>query len=106
MTQRTPAQNNSMWLACEILADEFSNRGLDMEVVLSKAKIPIQWDKKSVKNIIYNGISDAMYNKTSSELETEDPAKVWKVVQDFTEANWNFHVPWPSNDPPLVGEEK
>lgn len=95
MTTRTNQQNASMWLACGMLADEFTQRGLDMEVVLSKAKLPIMWDKKSVQSAIYNQISKAMYDETSSGLETTDPSAVWKVVQDFTETNWGFSVPWP-----------
>ncbi len=98
MTTRTNPQNNSMWLACDQLASEFTDRGLDMVVVLEKAKLPIMWDKKSVQSAIYNAISKAMYNETSSGLETADPSKVWKVVQDFTESNWGFSVPWPSED--------
>ena len=98
MTHRTGQQNASMWLACRMLANEFTDRGLDMEVVLSKAKIPIQWNEKSVQNVIFNGISEAMYKSTSSGLETTDPSKVWDVVQDFTESNWGFHIPWPSDE--------
>ena len=98
MTTRTKPQNNSMWLACEQLANEFTDRGLDMVVVLEKAKLPIMWDKKSVQSAIFNAISMAMYKETSSGLETADPSKVWKVVQDFTESNWQFSVPWPSEE--------
>ena len=98
MTTRTNQQNASMWLACELLASEFTDRGLDMVVVLEKAKLPIMWDKKSVQSAIYNAISKAMYNETSSGLETADPSKVWKVIQDFTESNWQFSVPWPSEE--------
>ena len=98
MTTRTKPQNNSMWLACEQLANEFTDRGLDMVVVLEKAKLPIMWDKKSVQAAIYNAISMAMYKETSSGLETADPSKVWKVIQDFTETNWQFSVPWPSEE--------
>ena len=95
---RTGKQNASMWLACEQLAKEFTDRGLDMEVVLSKAKLPIMWNKKSVQSAIFNAISEAMYGGTSSSLETTDPSKVWDVVQDFTEKNWGFHTPWPSDE--------
>ena len=98
MTTRTKLQNDSMWLACEMLAQEFTDRGLDMEVVLKKAKLPIQWNEKSVQSAIFNEISKAMYNETSSGLETADPSKVWKVIQDFTETNWQFSVPWPSEE--------
>ena len=104
MTGRTKLQNDAMWLACEMLAQEFIERGLDMVVVLEKAKLPIMWDKKSVQSAMFNAISKAMYGETSSGLETADPSKVWKVVQDFTEANWGFSVPWPSNEPPMMEE--
>ena len=96
MSQRTPQQNDSMWLACDQLAKEFTDRGLDMQVVLDKAKFPIQWNKKSVQAAIFNEISKAMYKETSSGLETKDMSKVWDVVQDFTQKNWQFSVPWPS----------
>ena len=93
---RTPAQNASMWLACRMLAQEFTERGLDMQVVLDKAKFPIQWNEKSVQSAIFNEISKAMYHETSSGLETPDMSKVWDVVQDFTQKNWDFSIPWPS----------
>ena len=92
---RTLLQNDSMWLACDQLAQEFTERGLDMQVVLAKAKLPIPWNKKSVQSAIFNEISKAMYRNTSSGLETTDPSKVWDVVRDFTELNWGFSVPWP-----------
>ena len=104
MTTRSAAQNASMWLACDQLAKEFSARGLDLAVVLSKAKLPIMWNKKSVQSAIFNAISEAMYHETSSGLETTDPSKIWDVVQDFTQKNWDFSIPWPSNEPPLIGE--
>jgi len=104
MKPRTNAQNASMWLACRMLAQEFTDRGLDMQVVLDKAKFPIQWNEKSVQSAIFNEISKAMFNHTSSGLETPDMSKVWDVVQDFTQKNWDFSIPWPSNEPPLIGE--
>ena len=103
---RTNAQNASMWVACRLLAQEFTERGLDMQVVLDKAKFPIQWNEKSVQSAIFNEISKAMYKETSSGLETKDPSKVWDVVRDFTEKNWQFSIPWPSNQPPMMGGDE
>jgi len=95
---RTNQQNAAMWLGCERYAEEFNERGLDMVVVLDKAKMPIRWDKKSVQHNIYNQIAVAMFGRTSSRLDSDEPKKVWGPFTDFTELHWGFHVPWPSEE--------
>jgi len=87
-----------MWLGCRLLAEEFNERGLDMVVVLEKAKMPIRWNKNSVQSAIFKEIALAMYGRTSSQLESNETSTVWRPVMDFTESHWGFHVPWPSEE--------
>ena len=93
--KRTTQQNKAGWLACEMLANEFLERGLDKRIVLSKAKFDLPWTKESVHEDIYNEISRALFGTTSSGLDSSQPSIVWGYVEGFTNTHWGFAVPWP-----------
>ena len=101
---RTVKQNASLHLGLTNLADEFNGAGLDMKKVL-KPGIDIPWTKDSVKEFMFNPISEIMFDgKTSSDLTTKEIQAVWDVLIRHTGEKHGVTVPWPNIYSQSMGE--
>jgi hypothetical protein len=98
---RTPAQNNSLWKYCEMLAEKFNDSGYERIItskVLSKA-VEVPWCKDSVKEDIWNPVMFAVTGATSSrDLGTADVDKVYRVIHRHLASNMGISVAFPSKD--------
>ena len=93
---RTLAQNKAMHLWFTMLADEFSDAGLDMKKVL-KPEIDIKWTPEAVKEYIWKPVQEAMLiKKSTTELNTDEITKVYEVINRHTAEKHGISVPFPS----------
>lgn len=100
MTQRTSQQNKALHVACDLLAQELNDAGLDQRVVL-KPSIAIPWSRSSVKENLFRPIMRASLGKESTtELEKiGEIEKVWDIL--FRHLGEKFgveYIPFP-HDP-------
>jgi hypothetical protein len=110
--QRTPKQNNALWLWLTQFANKLNDSGLDMRTVLKQA-IMIRWTKDTLHDYIIIPILKALTGKTSTtEMDkTEDIGKVWDTLNVHFAEKHNFQIPpWPhkekkENDPIEYPEE-
>ena len=93
--QRTKKQNDCLHEACGNLATAFNDGGLDMRKVL-KPGVDIPWTKESVKEYLFNSISEVMFDgRTSSQLDTKEIQEVWQTLMRFTGEKHGVTVNWP-----------
>jgi len=93
---RTLAQNKAMHLYFTMLADEFNQAGLDMKRVL-KPSVDISWTPESVKEYLWKGVQDAMFQKKSTtELNTDEITKIYEVINRHTAEKHGISIPFPS----------
>ena len=101
---RTIKQNSSLHLGLRNLAEKFNDAGLDMRKVLKPA-VEIPWTESSVKEFMFNPISEIMCDgKTSSELNTQEIQAVWDVLIRHTGEKHGITVPWPDIYSQSLGE--
>lgn len=95
---RTLPQNNALHLFCEQLAETLNNAGLPIQVVL-KEVVDIDWNKDTVKELIWRPIQKAITNKES----TTELDKVSEITEIYEHINRHFgerfgiHVPFPTD---------
>jgi len=97
---RTGAQNSSIHLGLQLLADALNAAGLDMKKVL-KPSVDIPWTMESCKEFLFRPIMKAMFNKESTtELEkVGEIDEVWDTMMRFLGEKFDFeHLPFPSED--------
>ncbi len=101
--QRTPTQNASFHLWCEVLAGAFNLAGIDKRQVFEKMKkgIEIPWTKESVKEDFFKPIMEAVTGKKSTtELTTKEISEVVDIINhEFLSKRFNgMRVEWPSEN--------
>jgi len=94
--RRTLKQNSSINIYCRIMAEKLNDAGLDMRKVL-KPEYEIPWTLDSFRENMFNVISRAMFNKTSSQLETTEPSEVHKVLDKNLSEKFNVSHDFPNN---------
>ena len=100
--QRTSLQNKSLHKYCELLGDALNDAGLDMRTVL-KPSVDIPWSKDTVKDQLWKPIQKAMLHKVSTtELDTVDTDKVYKVLDRHLAEKFGISVDWPCLDSLMV----
>src|SRR3990167_6240477 len=67
--QRTPAQNNSLWLYFTHVADELNAAGYDIRktVKVMQGNLEIPWSKQSVHDSLWITIQKTLYGKESTK---------------------------------------
>lgn len=95
--QRSPKQNNSLWLGLTQLANALNDSGKDMRAVL-KQEINIPWDKDTVHDYLLIPILKAMKQKSSTtEITKEEITSVWDVMfRELGEKHNVEYIPFPS----------
>lgn len=94
--QRTLAQNNSLHLFCQNLADELNAAGLDMRKTL-KPDIEIPWRKTTVKEFLWKPVQEAyLKKKSTTELTKFEVSEIWEILNRHLGEKFGIHVPFPS----------
>jgi len=93
--KRTPKQNNSLHLYCELLAAALDAGGFDMREVI---KVPIKPTKENVKEEMIKPVMRKLYPGLTSttQLTTTQASELYDVVDRATGQSLGIHVPWPS----------
>lgn len=96
MTQRSPQQRKSIELYCKLLADALNDGGFDMKAVLEVKTVDVPWSQDMVKEVLWRGIQIPMLDKASTtELETDEVDRVYKVLDRHIAQNFGVHVEFP-----------
>lgn len=98
MGKRTIAQNRSLHLYFTLLSDALNDSGYDMRRTL-KPSISIPWSSSSVKEYLWKGIQEAMFNKESTtELTSAEIDKVYDVLNRHLGETTGVYVGFPSKE--------
>ena len=95
----TQKQFSAMHVWCDQVAEQLNNAGLDMRVVI-KNEISLDWDKDSVKRLLYKPVLEAMTGKTSTtQQDTIEPSKVAETIARHIAEKHSCVLPfWPSRE--------
>lgn len=90
LDKRTDKQNRSLWLWCSNIAKSLNDNNMPISKML---EMKVEWNKDSVKAILFNPIMEATCNKKSTtKLVKEDLNKIIDgLVQVF--ANYGLVLP-------------
>ena len=95
---RTNLQNRALHKYCEMLADALNAAGLDMKKTL-KPEVDIPWNKDMVKEHLWKPIQEIVLDKKSTaDLDTSEPSKVYDVLDRHLGEKFGIHVPWPKEE--------
>lgn len=94
--QRTNLQNKAIHKFCTELANELTNRGLDMRAVL-KPDVDIPWNERAVKEHIWRPIQRALLDKESTtELTTAEVDQVFQIIQKHLGEKFGLELQFPN----------
>jgi len=105
-SKRTVDQNSAMHLYFAHVAQELNLAGLPVKATLAHYKVDIDWDERSVKELIWRPIQQALLGiKSTTELKkTQDIERIYDHINRFLSENFGLHVPFPND--PTKHEEK
>ena len=95
--QRTPSQNNALWLFYEMLAKSLNDAGLDMRIVL-KPSYQIRWTKENIHDNLWIPIQKYLYgtNSTTFLKKQEQIDKIHEtIMQGLGEKFGVEYIPFP-----------
>ena len=98
--QRTPSQNNALWLFFTQLGKTLNDMGLDMRKVL-KPTYNIPWTKENVHDHIWLPFQKAMYktNSTTFLHKHEQIEELHKVImRELGEKHSVEYIPFPTSE--------
>ena len=81
MNQRTEQQNKGLHLFFEQLADHLNANNMGMKTVLAVKEVDIDWDKETVKRVLWKPIMKAKYDKDSTaQLGREEISDIHEIL--------------------------
>jgi len=93
---RTEAQNKSLHLMFQMLADELNNAGLDMRKTL-KPEVDISWDTTTVKNYLWRPLQKVMTRKESTtDLSSHEIDMIFGVLNRHLGEKFGVEIIFPS----------
>ena len=96
--QRTSAQNASLHLFCQMLAEALNDAGFDMKKTL-KPEIDIPWTMESVKQNLWKPVQLTVIDKKSTtEALTAEYGKVYEVLMRHLSERLGIFVSWPCKE--------
>lgn len=94
---RSPAQNNSLQLYCERLANKLNDAGFDMRHVF-KEGADIPWTKNTVREQLWGTIQKSYTGKTSTTQPTsKEYGEIYDILNTHLINTLGISVDWPSN---------
>ncbi len=103
-TVRTGRQNNALHKWCELAAECLDGAGIDMRELI---RVPIRPNKENFKSEIWHPVMKAINPnlKSTAEMTTKETIEVYEtLVRAFGERKGITLPPWPSDEPPMIGE--
>ena len=102
-SRRTIDQNSAMHLFYSHVAQELNLAGLPIKATLAYYKVDLDWDERSVKELIWRPIQKALLGVTSTaDLKKQgDIDQVYEHINRFL-SQLGVHVPFP-HDPNKLG---
>lgn len=97
--QRTNAQNNSLHLYCQRIADALNTAGYSIPEVLKCFKMEIPFTKENVKELLWRTAQKRMYNKesTTALLKQGEIDDIVDVMNRFLGENFHIeYIPFPN----------
>jgi len=103
--QRTIIQNNSMHKFFELFEKEAYREGVTYtEFIRKRPQLELPWTKEKVKEV-WRDICFLLYgHRHTSKLKTDQVKIVYDVFNKAVGETINVHIPFPSNEPPLLEE--
>src|SRR3990167_4894290 len=96
--KRTDAQNRSLHLYFEMLAEALNDAGYSVQKTL-KQDIEIPWNKTLIKELIWRPVMEAMTDKESTtELNTVEPSEIHAVLSRHLGERFGIMVDWPNEE--------
>ena len=99
---RTTQQNKGIHLWCSMIADAYNEKGLTINVVLTKFKnMELYWSKESVKEIIIKTAMKRMLFKGSTTQLLKNGSEIERLIDVITKFNAQMgieYIPFPSEE--------
>ena len=100
----TRRQQNAMHQYCRQIADDLNESGQDQRAVLD-VEVEIPWTMEAVKHQLWAVIQKLMTGQDSTtEMSTVDPSEIHRVLDAHLAKTRGVSRPWPSKDPPIMGD--
>lgn len=98
--QRTDSQRKAIEVYCRLVAEELWRNGHTMQDVVKAIKrAEIRPTQARVKEIVWNGISEAQLQKPSSTmLEKHEVTEVYERMNKFIGQEFGIHIPFPQDE--------
>ena len=99
-SKRTQDQNSAMHLYFAHVAQELNLAGFPIKATLAHYKVDIDWDERSVKELIWRPIQQALLSvKSTTKLrKTQDIENVYEHINRFlSNPPFSMHIPFPNN---------
>lgn len=105
--RRTDAQNRSLWLWFQMLAETLNLKGFDMRAII-REDVEIEWTKDSIANYLWRPLQETMFgSKSTRKLTSEQINQLYdnlnKIISERT--NGEVQIPFPSIDELFLTEE-
>lgn len=96
---RTLKQNDSLHKYYELLSTAFNDAGISVQLVL-KEKIDLDWNERSVKELLWRPAQEALTGKKSTtELDkASEITTVWEHLNRHISNKWGIYVPFPHKE--------
>lgn len=93
---RTLSQNNALHLYFEHLAKELNDGGYTVQLFLKQA-IDLDWNKESVKELIWRPVQEALIQKKSTTKldKVVEIDLIWEHINRHIAEKFGIHVPFP-----------
>lgn len=93
---RSAAQNASLHLCCQWIADALNDSGLSVRQVL-REDVDVPWTMIRVKELIWRTVQQAMIGKESTtRMNKLEPSDIYDVLMRHLGEKHGIYVPWPS----------
>ena len=95
----TRIQQRALHKYYELLAKELNEHGITVQVFLKQA-IELNWNKSTIKELIWRPIQEALLSKHSTtELDKmNDIDEIFEHINRHIGTKWGLYVPWPSRN--------
>ena len=105
MTQRSDQQRKAIEVYCRMIAEQFTEAGLDKVAVLEKKQLAVDWTQNSIKEDLFKTIMAAMYPDITSttQLDTAQVGKISDQLSRWISQTFGITVDFPDeNSPPMI----
>lgn len=104
-TVRTVQQRKAIEVFCRELGKALNDAGYETKAVMAIKQVDIPWSQSTVKELLWRPIQTAMLEKSSTtKLDRKEVSQVYEVLNRHIASNFGVSVPFPSDEPPMIGE--